>query len=150
MRSDCTEHEQMHGRDVWMPRRCQIGYYTFGALRDQVFGSPLYAAQYRVRAFDFKPWPDDRFELKYTTPGARVNDGTFPEVEGKSGVLYTMPANPQQLDEVIATARATYQARANAESRSYHLKVLFLVVNGVLVVGLLISFVVRRRKARSA
>jgi hypothetical protein len=157
-RADCTEHEQLTGRVVWMPRQCRVEAYTctVSGLQDEetlipyVFGSPLYVTQFRVSAFDVKPWPDDRFELKYTAPGTSVQDATFPEVEGTNGVSYEVPANPEQLGAVIETARAQYRARATAEKRSGTLKVLFLTVNGALVVGLVAYFVVRRRKARSA
>jgi hypothetical protein len=149
-RSDCTEHEQLAGRNVWLPRRCRVEQYTFVGLGDQVFGAPLFVNQFLVRAFDLQPWPDDRFELKYTTPGTRVNDRTFPEVEGTRGVTYEIPANPERLDEVIQAARANYQSQANAEQRSSTLKALFLVVNGALVVSLVAYFIVRRWKARAA
>lgn len=133
-----------------MPRLCRVEKYNFVGLPNQVFGSPLYMKQFRVRAFDLMPWPDDRFELKYTTPGTYVNDGTFPEVEGKSGVIYNMPANSQQLDEVIEAARTKYQAGADAERRSHQMRMLFLVFNGVCLVILVVSYVVRRRKKASS
>ncbi len=149
-RSDCTEHEQMTDRDVWLPRRCRVEHYTFVGMEDQVFGSPLYADRYEVSAFDLKPWPDERFELKYTTPGTRVNDKTFPEVKGDFGVTYEIPANPQQLDEVIAAARGKYLAEANADKRSHTFRILFLVLNGVGLSVLVIYLVVHRRKKASS
>jgi hypothetical protein len=157
-RSDCTEHERLAGRALWAPRLCRVEAYTGRppgppdeeTSESQLFGSPLYVTQYRVTEFDVKPWPEERFELKYTAPGTSVNDATFPEAEGKAGVTYEVPANPGQLGEVIDQARAQYQARATAAKRSGTLKVLFLVANGVLVAGLAAYFIVRRRKARSA
>jgi hypothetical protein len=150
MRSECTEHEQLPGRDVWMPRRCRVEKYTFVGLPDQYFGSPLYVNQFRVSAFDLQPWPDERFELKYTTPGTSISDGTFPEVEGKEGVSYEVPATPEQLDQVIKFARRRYQAQTNAEKRAGPTREMFLVINGVLVVAMAVYYVLRWRKARSA
>jgi hypothetical protein len=123
--------------------------YTFVGLRDQVFASPLYVNQFSVSAFDLLPWPYERFELKYTTPGTYVTDGTFPEVEGKVGISYTIPADAEQLDAVIAAARANYHTREKADQRTARLRALLYSVNGVLLVCLIVYYFVRLRKARS-
>ncbi|HTU94142.1 MAG TPA: hypothetical protein VMF69_28950 [Gemmataceae bacterium] len=152
-RSDCTDHEHLSGRDVWMPRRCRVEQYTFAKLRDEetlipyVFDSPLYVNYFQVSAFDVKPWPYERFELKYTAPGTWVNDGTFPEVKGKTGIFYQIPANPQQLDEEVATARARYQRVMNSEKWSPWLRWLIIVANGALLAALVVYILARRWKA---
>ncbi len=139
-----------------MPHRCRVEEYalTVRTQKDEnlildLFPSPLYVKEIQVSAFDLKPWPDDRFQLKYTTPGAYVNDASFPETSGKDGIFYQIPANPQRLDEVIAVRRAFYQAWKNADKKSRSLRVLFLVLNGVGVAGLGVYFFVRRRKKAS-
>ncbi len=109
IRFNCSEHEQLKGRIVWLPRRCRMEEYTCADTKGQVFASPCFVTQFEVSAFDLTPWPYERFELKYTTPGTSVHDKTFPEVKGDIGVTYEIPANPQQLDEVIAVAREKYE-----------------------------------------
>jgi hypothetical protein len=155
-RSDCTEFEQLCGRPLWMPRLCRVEEYTLAAARDEdnvvpdVSASPLYVKAIQVNAFDVKPWPDDRFQLKSTTPGVYVNDASFPEVKGTDGVLYQVPANPQRLDEVIAERRAFYQGLLGAEKRSRPLKALFLVLDGLGLAGLAVYWIVRRRRKASS
>ncbi len=153
--SDCTEFEQLRGRPLWMPRLCRVEEYTVAETQRKeisipaIFSSPLYVNLMRVNAFDTQPWPDDRFRLKYATPGVYVNDASFPEITGKDGIFYQIPANPQRLDEVIAVRRAFYQAWRNAEKKSRPLRVLLLVLNGVALAGLGVYFFVRRRKKAS-
>jgi hypothetical protein len=53
----------------------------------RTFESPLYVNHFKVSEFDVRPWPDGRFELKYTTPGTEVNDATLPGVTGKDGAI---------------------------------------------------------------
>lgn len=154
-RSDCTEHEQLTGRVIWMPRLCRVEEYTFEGLRDEEslipydFGSPLFVTNFQVSAFDVKPWPYDRFELKYTAPGTQVNDATFPETKGKDGIFYKVPANPQDLDQVIAAHRAKAQARVNAEKRSSTIRMILLILNGVGLPILVFYLIVRWRKKGS-
>src|SRR5207245_1923267 len=142
-RSDCTEHKQLAGRNIWMPVRCRVEQYTFRELRDEetmtahVFESPLYVNEFSVIEFDLQPWPDNRFELKYTTPGTWVNDGTFPEVNGDRGVIYSIPANPDQLEQVVEAAREKYQGNVNPSKWSRG-KLLFGAINVALLVGLVI------------
>lgn len=149
IRSDCTEHEQLEGRVVWLPRRCRLEKYTFVGLPNQVFESPLFVNLLRVSALDLKPWPYDRFELNYTKPGTEVNDATFSEAEGRNGIHYQMPANPQQLDEVIAAARAQHQARGNAGKRIPTIRTILLIINGLGLPILVFYLIVRRRKKAS-
>lgn len=149
IRCDCTEHEQLTGRKVWLPRRCREEKYVFDNLPNQVFTSPLFIRDFDVTEFDLKPWPDERFELNYTKPGTYVDDATFPEVKGTSGVRYTVPATPKQLDEVIDAARKNYQSHGGTEKWSSVLRWLFLSVNVALLIGLAVFVYVRRRKATS-
>lgn len=154
-RFDCSDFEQLNGRLLWMPRRCRVEMYTFEEgpsaenLISNIFTSPLYVRILRTNAFELQPWPDDRFQLKYTTPGVYVNDASFPEITGKDGVFYQIPANPQRLNEVIAVQRALYHAWMKAEKKTRPLRVLFLVLNGVGLAGLAIYFFRYRRKKAS-
>jgi hypothetical protein len=156
MRSDCTDHEHLTGRTVWLPRRCRMEVYCIGEMLDEetmmprAFGSPLYVNHFEVSKLDLQPWPDERFELNYTMPGTQVNDGTLPEVKGRSGVRYTIPANSNELDTVVEEARRKYQRSVDAGRWSPTVRLMFLIFNVLLLVGFAAYYVVRRRKARSA
>jgi hypothetical protein len=154
-RSDCADFEQLSDWLLWMPRLCRVEEYTVAGTENKensipaIFSSPLYVKRVQVNAFDSQPWPDDRFQLNYTTPGVYVNDASFSDISAKDGIFYQIPANPQRLDEVIAVRRAFYQAWRSAEKISRPLRVLFLVLNGVGLAGLGVYFFVRRRKNAS-
>jgi hypothetical protein len=153
MRSDCIDFEQLTGRLLWLPRQCQVEEYTFAAMPDEEngipssFSSPLCVRRIRVDAFDFQAWPEDRFQLKNTTPGGYVNDASFPEMKGKDGAFYQVPANPELLDEVSAVRRAFYHAWQSVDKRARPLRAVFLVLNGV---GLAVYLIVRQRKKASS
>ena len=157
MRSDCTQHEQLASRNIWLPRRCRVEKYTVAEIRDeetlipQTFESPLYVCHFQVKDFDLQPWPYERFELKYTAPGTSINDGTLPGVNRRNGVAYKIPANPQQLDAVIEAAKARYSERDDAAGqRSPTIKTILLILNSVvLLVGLVVYWIVRQRKKAS-
>jgi hypothetical protein len=158
-RANCTEHEKLNGRGVWLPRRCRVEEFTYGELLDEqtliprAFASPLFVYEFKVSSFRLEPWPNDKFQLNYTAPGTEVNDGTFPEVTTKIGVIYEIPADPERLDRVVDEARAKFQLALKPGKWSP--RNLVLVVNFVLVVGVAIFYAVRRfvvkaRKGRSA
>jgi hypothetical protein len=147
MRCDCTEPEQLTGRNVWLPRRCREENYAFEELPNEVFKSPLFIRHFDATEFDLKPWPYERFELNYTKPGTHVNDATFPEVKGISGVNYKVPATPKQLDQTIEAARQKYQSQRDTETWSSVLQWLFLSLNVVLLAGLAVFVHRRRQKA---
>jgi hypothetical protein len=150
-RSDCTEHEQLHGRALWLPRLCRVEQYTFQDLHDEetlvpyVFPSPLYVSEFRVTTFDVKRWPDERFVLQYA-PGTNVNDATLPGTKGQDGISYRLPADPQQLENVIAKAQAEHQARLSSATKTSWIRILFLVLNGIVAIGVAAFFLARRRR----
>ncbi|HEY7326331.1 MAG TPA: hypothetical protein VH592_01730 [Gemmataceae bacterium] len=152
-RSDCTEYEQLTGCLLWLPRQCQVEEYTFASAPNgektmpNTFTAPSCVKKIRVTAFDVQPWPNDRFQLKNTTPGGYVNDASFPEMRDKGGVFYQVPANPELLDEVTAERRAFYHAWLSLDKRARPLRVAFLVLNGVVLAAYVI---VRRRRKTSS
>jgi hypothetical protein len=152
-RCDCTEFVQLMGRSLWIPRLCQVEEYALRREPNEekaspnIFTSSLCVKKIRVTAIDDQPWPEDRFQLKSTTPGTYVNDASFPEMKLKDGVFYQVPANPHRLDEVIAVRQTFHQAWLSVNRRARPLRALFLVLNSV---GLAFYLIVRRRrKARS-
>jgi len=156
-RSDCSQYEQLAGRGIWLPRRCRLEEYTFEEVRDKetlipiVFEAPLYVCEFLVKDFDLQPWPYERFELKYQEPGTRIKDGTFPGVNSRNGVAYTIPADPQRLEAVVGEAKARYFKRDEAtEERNIRIQTLFLVINGVVLSILVFYLILRRLKKASS
>lgn len=154
-RSDCNEHEQLAGRRLWLPRLCRVQEYTYENLYDEetvpyVFPSALYINEFKVADFDVTPWPDERFMLRYSTSGTRINDATVPGTTGQHGISYRIPADPKQLDAVIAAAQAQYRARLQATRWAPSIKMLFLVLNGAVVIGVAAYIFARRRRVRHA
>lgn len=155
-RSDCSEHEQLGGRPLWLPRLCRVQEYTYESLYDEetavpyVFPSPLYINEFKVTDFDVTPWPDDRFMLRYSRPGTRINDATVPGTTGQHGISYRIPADPKQLEDVIAAAQAQYGAQLQATRWAPSIKTLFLVLNGAVVISVAAYIFARRRRGRHA
>jgi hypothetical protein len=157
LRSDCSQFEQLADRGIWLPRRCRLEEYTFEGVRDEetkipiVFEAPLYVCEFLVKDFDLQPWPYERFELKYQEPGTRINDGTFPGVNSRNGVSYTIPADSQRLESVIDAAKARYfEGHEGTGKRNITIKTLFLVINGIGLSILVFYLIVRRLKKASS
>lgn len=78
-------------------------------------------------------------------------DNTLPEAKlGKGGVGYTVPANPQDLDRVIAEARKAFHAQREGRRRHNNWKIVLLVGNMVVLVGALVILVIRYRRRKAA
>ena len=113
--------------------------------------SPLFVNEFKVSALDLKPWSDDRFALNYATPGTFVNDGTLPGVQGKTGVVYQIPADPGRLDDAVQEAQAKYQMRlSKVNNRRLRTSTLLIVLNAVILLGVLVYLGIRRRRAQKA
>jgi hypothetical protein len=148
IQANCSEHQKVPGHEIWLPRESRTDYYVSdGEYPGEIFNTPFRTFVMEVVEFDTKPVPEDQFTLKYTMPGTVVGDNTLPESKlGHGPVSYTVPAKPEDLDLVIAEARAITEARAVGAKRVNWFKIMLISVNIVGLVGLLAYLVVRRRQ----
>jgi hypothetical protein len=91
---------------LWLPKRCEVAYYTWQTVPDMITEKPLAKRTFAVRAIDRRPIPLEHFSLKYDTPGTLVIDSTLPQArQMPDGVLrYVVPVDPDDLEAVIQAA----------------------------------------------
>lgn len=146
LRCRCLEFEELSGRGVWLPRRCEVDRYEFFTLPETVFEEPILSEHYEVSEFQLDSVPEETFVLNYATPGARIYDGTLPEAaENPNGyVRYTVPTSLDDLDRVIEMARAgEFDPGQLTPERSTGARA--LIVANVLLLGAIAAFFVWRK-----
>jgi glycosyltransferase involved in cell wall biosynthesis len=110
----------------------------------KVAESPVLTLVQEVSELGTNAVSDEQFTLRsrYTTPGTLIIDNRLPENRVKrSSLTYKLPANPADLDRVIAEAR-----RPSERSSVNVVKIALLTINVVAPVGLLIYFWIRHRR----
>jgi hypothetical protein len=107
-RGDCSQFEQVPGRDLWLPKKVEIQLHEFNSLPETVFKDSFLSFTTTVSSISGDRISDDAFKLDYeTTPGTLIRDGTVRAKSSKTGdgyVTYTVPPRPEDLPQVIARA----------------------------------------------
>jgi hypothetical protein len=105
-RSNCSQFQQIAGRQLWLPRRVETQLHEWYSVPETVFKDAFLTQIVEVSAIDGSRVPDETFKLDYTEPGTMVRDGTDPAAKSKDGyVNYVVPARLEDLPSVIARAR---------------------------------------------
>jgi hypothetical protein len=106
-RGECSQFQQLPGRQVWLPKRCEVQYFEFPTVPKTYFRESFLSEVLEVSGFDTSSVPSDRFVLAYTEPGTWVMDGTLPEAaKHRQGYIgYTIPAQIKDLDGIISRAK---------------------------------------------
>ena len=104
--STASDFVQFRDPDIWLPRRCDVVYYTWRTIPDVITEKPLAKRTFVVGKIDKHPLPAERFSLRYSMPGTVVVDSTLPQAKQMpKGVLhYVVPADPGDLDAAIQAA----------------------------------------------
>lgn len=107
-RSDCTQFEQIPGRELWLPKKVETQLHEFYTLPGTFFKDSFLSFTTTVSSMSGDRISDDAFKLDYeTVPGTVVRDGTVRAKSSKSGdsyVMYTVPARTEDLQQVITRA----------------------------------------------
>jgi RNA polymerase sigma factor (sigma-70 family) len=118
VRSDCSDFQQIAGRNVWLPKKIESQMHEYFSAPDTVFKENFLSQTLSVSAMSGDRVSDDAFKLEYeTTPGTIVRDGTVRAKSSKSGglvlngagdsyVTYTVPTRAEDIKEVITRASA--------------------------------------------
>ncbi len=138
-RIDCLDLIKLENPDHWLPRRIEIERYHPKAFPDR----PLIEETITVTEMHNDPIPPEQFVLTYTEPGTRVADGTLPGADSQpSGrVSYTVPANPEDLDEVIRTAIEGPKGRRTPW---------FVLGANLVILAVVVTFLLLRRRWKGA
>ena len=118
VRTDCSDFQQISGRNVWLPKKIESQMHEYFSAPDIVFKDNFLSQTIEVSAMSGDHLSDDAFKLELeTTPGTMVRDGTVRAKSSKSGgpvlngaadayVTYTVPARSEEIKEVITRASA--------------------------------------------
>jgi hypothetical protein len=144
MQADCSEHQQLPGHQIWLPRKCQIDYFTFDEdYSGEIFDKPFLTNVLKVSGFDTKPVSDGLFTLDYNVPGANITDNTLAESKlGKGPVQYTVPVDLKNLDRAVEQAR-TFEKVQSEKRETPSLRIPLIVFN-VLVIAMLLFYLIKR------
>jgi RNA polymerase sigma factor (sigma-70 family) len=108
LRTDCSQFEQVSGRDIWLPRKVETQMHEYYSVPGAPFKDPFLTHVVEVTAIDGNRVPDDVFKLDYESfPGTFVRDGTRPAKASKTGdsyVSYSVPERHEDLPQVIERA----------------------------------------------
>jgi RNA polymerase sigma factor (sigma-70 family) len=160
-RTDCSQFEQIPGRQLWLPRRVEEQLHEYPTVPGTVFQEAFLTQIAEVSAFDGNRVPDETFRLEYTAPGTIVRDGTdSATAQSKDGSVGSMvPPRPEDLAGVIERAHggenilqlaSGLPLAAEPAVASHHRgsTLVAIVVCNVTLLGAGVAYVVwRRRKA---
>jgi hypothetical protein len=106
-RSNCSQFEQIPGRQLWLPRRVETELHEYNSVPETVFKEAFLFQVINVLAFDGGRVPDQTFALNYTEPGTIVSDRTDPAAANSRDrqISYMVPARLEDLPGVIERAR---------------------------------------------
>jgi hypothetical protein len=151
LRCDASQFEELPGRQLWLPRRCEIQYYSFsttipGTFFEEAFLSKLL----QVTRVGLDRVPEDQFVLEYSAPGCRIRDGTLPEAEQTSDgyVRYVVPARLENLDQAIEEARMRITDPEHALFRRGSPLVRALIVLNLLLLVCVAAYLAWRSRQR--
>lgn len=96
---------ELEGTQVLVPKRSTSTFFSAPTSTGSVSGHS-YTTTLLVSELSTARVPKESFTLKYDLPGTTILDGTLPEsAEKLSGwIEYRIPANPEDLEDVIAAA----------------------------------------------
>ncbi|MBI3412138.1 MAG: hypothetical protein HY040_27725 [Planctomycetes bacterium] len=140
--STCSDHRKLPGHEIWLPGKCDTENYASGNYPGQIFDSPFWTDVFEVIEYGTTPVPDETFTPKYTVPGTNVTDRTL----GIGDVQYRIPARAEDLDGVIAQARAEAEAKFSAARREKLFKTAGLVVATGAITALVVFLIKRYRR----
>ena len=163
-RSDCTQFEQIPGRDLWLPKKVETQLHEFYSLPGTFLKDSFLSFTTTASSMSGDRISDDVFKLDYeTVPGTIVRDGTVQAKSSKAGdgyVMYTVPSRHEDLPDVVARAASgenmvrfaggpPLAASPVAERfRSGALQTIVLCNAGLL--GALVTFVALRRRKNAS
>lgn len=146
-----SHFQKLSDRQLWLPWKCEIDYYTFDTLPGVVSQEPIVSETFDVSQVGVGRVADSSFVINSSEPGTRVNDGTLADAkQDRHGYTrYVIPARAADLAQVIEMAKRGGPASLpNNGGWSYGKS--FIAINAVVVLALAsFLFVRRQRQPRS-
>jgi hypothetical protein len=105
VQADCLEFTQLPGSALWMPGRIEVQWHTWPGVLARPVKEAVVRETFNITELSNKPIRPEQFVLKYDKAGSYVGDGTLAGTKDQFGrVMYRVPADPNDLDEVIKAA----------------------------------------------
>jgi hypothetical protein len=142
--SNCTEFTRLARSGLWLPKRIEVTW-NWRPEAPTLVKPRLLTETYKVSELSDDPIPESEFVLKYEKPGSLIADSRLGGAEKAPGgrISYQQPAEPSDLEDVIASASGKYTPRSRWSSLR-----LVLLANGALLV--VVALVVLRKRRRGA
>jgi hypothetical protein len=114
--TDCTEFTKLPRSGLWLPKRIEVTW-NWRPEAPTLVKPRLLIETYTVSELSDEPIPDSQFVLKYEEPGSFISDSRISGAEKVEGgrITYQQPANPADLEEVIAAAKGDYRPSSRAK-----------------------------------
>jgi hypothetical protein len=150
-KSECSDLVMIPGCRLYLPTKIVVELHTFGGLTQPTPENKVLVKEvYKADQASHEDIPESRFSLyeKYTQPGNVFIDRSTPgsEKSPKGKLVYTVPANPSNLDDSIA--RALNKAKAGG-SPSWRTTAIILFNVLLLLVIVFITLKLKRSRKDS-
>jgi hypothetical protein len=145
--AECQDFHEVAGFDgLWLPRQTSVSYFQFFRKPEVPHGSVVFQNHYTLVSIEKKNTPVEGFKLNYDEPGTIVADDRLPSAnDTQFGVInYEVPADPNELNEVIAKAITTASATPRRK------RWILIGVNIVIIWGLGFAIWSARKHKRAA
>lgn len=134
----CTQFRQVGDRRLWLPTRIESTNFAWDRDWAQLQRSPLYIEVFHVRSLSADAIESERFVLRYDKPGTYIWDQ-------KEDLTYRIPADPEDLEAVIAAAREGREYIP--EPRRKWLKAAGIGFTTLVLIALVLGLLQRRRRS---
>jgi hypothetical protein len=135
LRSLASRFARVGSSRLWLPQRIEVSFHSWPTMGGECRPDPLFMQSFDVVAINNAPPPVELFTLTnvYNKPGitigdARLLDAATSKALGIEFLEYRVPANPEDLENVVRQARE--QALRKHGSKAFRwFWIWFLVVN---------------------
>jgi hypothetical protein len=102
-RVENSNYKNVSSRKIILPHSVIVSCYTYGTLNETILPEALFKEEYTLIEVSTKKINTKQFSLdELSMPGTLVGDRTLKDTQ--EGLVYTIPANPADLDRVIEAA----------------------------------------------
>jgi len=130
---ECRDYQNVKAPSLWLPKRCQIDYYTWETIFPTCSHEPIVNETLSLDSVATARMPTTMFVLKYSTPGTFVTDFTAPKAQRS----YRVAAKAEDLKSGIDAAKKLIESPK---------RIWLLVLNLVAIAVLIGVFLWRRRR----
>jgi hypothetical protein len=131
------QFELITARNIWLPRKSRVDYYTWPSISDTFEKAPILSRVFEVSEIKLDSVPDNSFILNYTTTGALIFDKT----SAVAPQSYLVAATPAGLETAVKEAQSLV-AHENLNAPPTYRGTIIVAVNllGIVAIGVVIAW----------